>query len=364
MGTLLYPNHSVFDSGSINGPGLVKSSSSKKGIVAMEIDVRVFGADPTGVKDSTAAIQSAIDSVSPGAQLIFPSGTYTTTEPLNASKSQVTYKGFGQRSIIRNEGTGDAIQINGTTQAMYHRISFEGLRIEGNASSRFGLNARFVSTRLIFRDCEFSSHGDAGAFIEHCWSPVIYSSNFSGNCRNAAVTKRAGLYMDYTNNFVMSGTHCTNNNNGSDGLRINNAWAGTIDGCQLEDNARYGGHIQSAKGIALNGNFVEFNMGTFGLLVTGTPDAPCQGIVINGGIYNGADVSDYGIVISHAGGTVLNSPWCIRNNIASVRVAATASDTIINNITTDSFDADPVLLSNDGQYTQYNQGSRREHEGA
>lgn len=61
------------------------------------VSVNDFGADPTGVNDSTAAIQAAIDSFSSGQGTVyFPKGTYLVTSTVTINKDRVNLIGAGQ----------------------------------------------------------------------------------------------------------------------------------------------------------------------------------------------------------------------------------------------------------------------------
>ena len=82
---------------------LTKASYSMiTGAVANVLD---FGADPTGVADSTSAIQAAIDV---NGAVFLPKGTYRTTATLTlASKTQLF--GEGSSSVLNYTGAGDAI---------------------------------------------------------------------------------------------------------------------------------------------------------------------------------------------------------------------------------------------------------------
>jgi hypothetical protein len=72
------------------------------GAVANVLD---FGADPTGVADSTSAIQAAINV---NGAVFLPTGTYKTTSTLTlASKTQLF--GAGSSSVISYTGSSDAI---------------------------------------------------------------------------------------------------------------------------------------------------------------------------------------------------------------------------------------------------------------
>jgi hypothetical protein len=62
-----------------------------------------FGADPTSVADSTAAIQAAINSVAAsGGQVYFPSGTYKITSTITISTKGVHLIGDGQNATFIN----------------------------------------------------------------------------------------------------------------------------------------------------------------------------------------------------------------------------------------------------------------------
>jgi hypothetical protein len=82
---------------------LTKASYSMiTGAVANVLD---FGADPTGVVDSTSAIQAAINA---DGAVFLPKGTYKTISTLTlASKTQLF--GEGSSSILNYTGAGDAI---------------------------------------------------------------------------------------------------------------------------------------------------------------------------------------------------------------------------------------------------------------
>ena len=65
-------------------------------------DVTVYGADPTGSADSTAAVQAAIDAASAGAPAVvdFPAGTYRFDGSLRVSTSGVALRGAGSTSTF------------------------------------------------------------------------------------------------------------------------------------------------------------------------------------------------------------------------------------------------------------------------
>lgn len=88
----------------LNKPGAVlRDALSKLGDVKSLLD---FGADPTGISDSTAAIQAAINSC---AEVIIPEGIFSFTS-LTISKRNFKLRGEAtRRCILRHTGSGAAI---------------------------------------------------------------------------------------------------------------------------------------------------------------------------------------------------------------------------------------------------------------
>ena len=66
------------------------------------VDVIWHGADPTGLKDSTAVIQFLLDK---GGTIVFPAGTYRITRTLAVTKSGTASKGNTDRSLFWPPGT-------------------------------------------------------------------------------------------------------------------------------------------------------------------------------------------------------------------------------------------------------------------
>ena len=91
-------------------------AGTRTGSHAGVIDVTAFGADPTGLSDSTSALQAALDAASGYAKaseasnrgggieviatpvVVFPSGTYTISSVLNLSRADGYDKQVGARS--------------------------------------------------------------------------------------------------------------------------------------------------------------------------------------------------------------------------------------------------------------------------
>jgi len=97
----------------------------------------VYGADPTGVNDSTVAIQAAITAAQAagGGVIFFPAGTYSISSTLSVTADNIQFLGVGRSSIIQTKATFTASPM----------IWYQGPGGAGNF--RFG--AQIVSLRLI-----------------------------------------------------------------------------------------------------------------------------------------------------------------------------------------------------------------------
>jgi hypothetical protein len=143
------------------------------------VSVLDFGADPTGVANSTAAIQAAIDSVTRGVVQI-PAGTYkcNTTLTLNVSKCRV--EGMFAKLDFTGLGTSStAIAITGTADATspYYQAGtvLSGLIIQGPS------NVTGTSTGLYF-----NSAAEPGASHIKVEGVVVYNFKHGGQIGNNA----------------------------------------------------------------------------------------------------------------------------------------------------------------------------------
>jgi len=76
------------------------------------VSVKDFGAVGDGVADDTAAIQAAINSVSAGGQVYFPSGTYKISSALSVTSTAVILKGASRWTTRITQYTLNAIAVS------------------------------------------------------------------------------------------------------------------------------------------------------------------------------------------------------------------------------------------------------------
>jgi len=163
------------------------------------VDVRAFGADPTGATSSSVAVQAAINSI--GSATIFFPGNFKFATPVTLKDGQ-TYKGVG--------GWGGSVIISTIGQAAFQYPNlqfsiFEGLTFRGDGSA--GCKA-ILQTDLTtytstcqFRDCFFENsltegiyanlilcdiennlfgyYGSVGVSSRHIYSKGVWNGNLS-----------------------------------------------------------------------------------------------------------------------------------------------------------------------------------------
>ena len=176
-----------------------------------------YGADSTGVTDSTSAINAAITAAGNNNEVFFPAGTYLTTGINLSAKTAVTLRGQGEGSIITGGGTAtygvrhgertkvrdltitqcvsgiyhangsgtetltDNVNITNVTNGVFNEgawnCTYRNVRVRNVASGGFGVK------------CQKSGAGEAyNTLIEDC----TLGATASGQLANST-----GIYFDY-----------------------------------------------------------------------------------------------------------------------------------------------------------------------
>jgi Pectate lyase superfamily protein/F5/8 type C domain/Abnormal spindle-like microcephaly-assoc'd, ASPM-SPD-2-Hydin len=114
-----------------------------------------YSADPTGVNDSTSALQNAINAASSaGEGLYLPQGTYKITAPLNVNN--VTIEGAGQ---WYTDVTGTDVEFNGNENPASTSVDISNLSLYGDVDVRDNSNTE---------DAGFNG-GFSNSSIENVW---------------------------------------------------------------------------------------------------------------------------------------------------------------------------------------------------
>lgn len=263
-------------------------------------DVVDFGADPTGVADSTAAVQAALDS--PASTIIFPQGTYTLDWCKIPSNKHLV--GYGAKLV----GTGTAIFTNKSDGTIGYWDANENITIEG-----FDVSAPIPATctpfgfghakNITIRDCTFHDI-KVWHFIEinSCKSCVIdncYFYNY-GTTAGGYSEMIQFDYMSSTGVFPWFGpydsTPC------QDMKVINCSFIGTESLISEKVPAAIGNHTSSPDwkiiGVEIANCYFE-NMGSClkfvlcsNLLMSGCYANACQNGVYMGGTIYGTNINN------------------------------------------------------------------------
>ena len=212
---------------------LTKASYSM--ISSAPVSVLDFGADPTGVADSTSAIQAAIDYAGTnfiGATVVFPNGTYLTTAPITIPLS-MTLQGegsiygasFNAYAQIRSLHDGSCFVFNGATSNYYQNsgIQIVGIKIRGNRityPNSIGLTVLRTYGQSRISECHISSFGNScitlcptyGLSIENCYLADATFSAIRIDCTFTPGGVSNGLYQTNVvniNNTTIQSLHGT-----------------------------------------------------------------------------------------------------------------------------------------------------------
>jgi hypothetical protein len=178
-----------------------------------------FGADPTGVADSTAAIQAALDA---GGLVTFPSGTYKILSRLSVDIKQTSIRGLGSVVIDATAVTDpEAIRVYSTAtyneqQTLYNfqnvieKISFLGDRQSNVAGISVGrLTATYAfSNDVTIRDCGFFDFDVGVVFTDNAWRTHFDKCGFFNigvSFVNFPAAANAGECMTFTNCCFING---------------------------------------------------------------------------------------------------------------------------------------------------------------
>lgn len=269
-------NDAIYNQTSGLTGGIARTLSSKLGDF---ISVKDFGADSTGVSDSTAAVTLAMTA---GKNIYFPAGTYLVNISLankrgysfiGAGKDITMLKNFTSSPVFTFDNTlGDAKQnriahmrIQSRDEAVY--TTTDGIFFTGSAANEMDFNvfhdleildfrhAVNISARTIWNswiDCHFFSNINDGF---HVVTIQNVSQQSFVNCRFGA-NGSYGLQTDKASGDLFMGwafIGCTFEKNGLTGIRHAGAAAGvqgfTYTSCYFEENttAVAGGAVSPRK---------------------------------------------------------------------------------------------------------------------
>lgn len=121
-------------------------------ITGSPVNILDFGADLTGVADSSAAIQAAINSLPSGGAIYCPAGAYLLNSTITFPEGDY-FKFYGDgsiRTIFTFNGTGNAIEAASNTTNRI-RVHMEGFLLQRTSANTTATNGIFM------KNCQYSS---------------------------------------------------------------------------------------------------------------------------------------------------------------------------------------------------------------
>lgn len=267
-----------------------------------------FGADPSGVSDSTTAIQAAINSLTSGL-VLFPGGTYTVSDKL-VLKSNVSLTGNGATLTYTTPYEDDQGFLTDNNVAV-ENVNIEGLVFDGNGtwtSTSFanpygggnsvgftngqrGIRLDNASTKNIVVKNNVFTGLEQGFYSVACTNVVI-TDNIFDTIGTAAVNTSC-TYSTISNNVIRSvlgnltnaGTTSIAASQFADGIYFYGAQNVSVTGNVIEDCIRIGVVLEGdgatlCSNISVTGNSLKnFNS--------------CRGTELNAAIWSEGGKTDY-----------------------------------------------------------------------
>jgi hypothetical protein len=181
------------------------------------VNVLDFGADPTGVADSTTAIQAAIDSV-PGGTVYVPAGTYKTSATLNCTTIGASIVGdsAGVSIISATHTTGAVIRFTRRFSNLRTiAITASGARASATNTTGFGVQFESEdvpdSTTIRMQDCVVDNvsvteqPGTGFYWVGPANQGSIMQSCYSNNNRGHGYVQDRGQLSGRVNLALVSG---------------------------------------------------------------------------------------------------------------------------------------------------------------
>lgn len=264
------------------------------------VSILDFGADPTGVADSTAAIQAALTAVGANGTIKFPAGTYLVSSTLNAyANQQLIGGGYNETILYRTGNYGDTLYFSNAGAATIKGIWFKHSSLPASGFTSLA-NLATTGAHLHF------GNGQA-ATIEDCWfwrmpiqvkidqgSLIRINRCHMQGCWNlwhtAGQEGVAGVYIGATNYCVLieitscyfggsdAGAQSVNfviSDNGTQTVNFSNSNAGN----------QYGIYVQACEGLVVDNSYIGGNAYSNILFA---PTGICNGLRITNNFVDGA----------------------------------------------------------------------------
>lgn len=289
------------------------------------VNVKDFGAIGNGIVDDTAAIQAAINTVTPWGTLFFPEGIYkissTITFPQSSGLNGIKVLGIGNGTVIKPEAS-----VSTVFNCLGDFVTFDSIQIDGAltiSATAIVFNGDNNNNNVTVRNCFFGSLNKGIEIRTDSWS--VYSCRFTNvnvsiDCANWAMN--GSCYDNYTLGGITSVLLRTDTTALSpqqpEGVRIfSNTFLNTAAGAKAID-------IRSGLELQIFNNIID-QTGTGGFAVYAQPDAGqvVSGLkVTNNWLAAGATISGYSVWVAQGSGNNANNILIQGNTLTSTTIAS------------------------------------------
>jgi len=282
------------------------------------------GAQPVIDAGRFPTIQAAINALGESGGVVkIPPGTFQISEPLIVLKSDVTIRGCGTATHIKNVNTDGkpALIFQHATgaenrKAEIWRVRLADLRITGNEKSGHGIEVRRVN-EVFIDGVTVSYHGGDGIRLHHCYEdPRICDSLITYN-------KQTGLNLIGCHDIIVASNQFEENH---DALHCTDGFNLCMTGNNLDDHLGDGVVIANTYGSVVSGNMIEECKGTAIVL-----DRDCYGIALSANVIahnnaGGIDLRDaHGCAVSANAFTIMGKD-ALRIGPNSGRITVTGNN--------------------------------------
>ena len=231
------------------GTGAVPTTVQAK--LRESVSVLDFGADPTGVADSTTEIQAAIDAMSTGSEITIPAGTYLISDTITISKSVCvhlygTLKPYSNPSTQRPmfSITADNVTIDGHGVGGFDGISstynnFDAVWAFGTAAAGIGLSGYLTRTRIVncvIKNMGLQSTASSTILFQAVDKGEISNISASNIGKTDAFVNSAGPYFfygEFNRNLLIDNVVC--NSVGNTFISLGASLNDTVRNCSGSD---------------------------------------------------------------------------------------------------------------------------------
>jgi hypothetical protein len=319
--------------------GLTKVTFSM--IDGAAVNVIDYGADPTGVADSTTAIQTAINQAPAQGTIIFAPGTYLISQTITL-KDNIVIDGGG--AVIKAKDATNFEQMLLASSNSY--VQIQNIWLNANKAGRSsGQNIRFMG--LVFDSCTdctasnvfventrgYNSIPAVGIAISGVSIRCKIENCTAENCGDSGTNTSDGFFMSGESNLNIGSlaVNCTDT-----GFVIESSNCSGIVGC-IARSCNAGAAITNAVNDDKYGNFITgVSILDWNSSVTGGIQIGCPLSTSTGSLYDTvvSDVSIVAITVGTGTGPAINirktgTPKTVRLTLNNIRIRTASTQGIV-----------------------------------